>query len=168
MGVIAPARAGSVPGKWPAPTRQPGQYGPRQTGPRARTGGQMHYGIDAVQGAVESGGIAHIPPDEGEPPATGQLADGAELYRPIVERVQVVQSHDVVSRIQQRATRVPADEPGSTGDQDPPAHAASDCLKYEIVRRSPSSRPTRGSQPSSARARVMSGRRCLGSSVGSG
>jgi TolB-like protein len=41
-------------------------------------------------------------------------------------------------------------------------------LKYSIDFLSPSSSPTVGSQPSSVRARVMSGRRCLGSSTGSG
>ena len=41
-------------------------------------------------------------------------------------------------------------------------------LKYSIDFLSPSSRPTVGSQPSSVRARVMSGRRCFGSSTGSG
>ena len=41
-------------------------------------------------------------------------------------------------------------------------------LKYSIVLTRPSSRFTLGSQFRSVRARVMSGRRCLGSSVGSG
>src|SRR5487761_1222917 len=39
--------------------------------------------------------------------------------------------------------------------------------KYSRVRRRPSSRATRGSQPSRLRARLMSGRRCFGSSTGS-
>ncbi len=41
-------------------------------------------------------------------------------------------------------------------------------LKYSIVLRIPSTRSTVGSQPSNVRARVMSGRRTLGSSCGSG
>src|ERR1700736_447651 len=40
--------------------------------------------------------------------------------------------------------------------------------KYSRVRANPSSSPTSGCQPRSLRARVMSGRRCLGSSMGSG
>src|SRR5258708_3971591 len=40
-------------------------------------------------------------------------------------------------------------------------------LKYSSVRARPSSSATSGSQPSSVRARVMSGRRCFGSSTGS-
>jgi hypothetical protein len=40
--------------------------------------------------------------------------------------------------------------------------------KYSIVRFIPSCRSTFGSQPSSVRARVMSGRRTFGSSCGSG
>ena len=40
--------------------------------------------------------------------------------------------------------------------------------KYSMVLTSPSSSCTFGSQPRSVRARVMSGRRCFGSSVGSG
>ncbi len=40
--------------------------------------------------------------------------------------------------------------------------------KYSIVLTSPSLSATFGSHPSSVRARVMSGRRCFGSSVGSG
>ena len=47
-------------------------------------------------------------------------------------------------------------------------HAAGPRRKYSTVRRSPSSSVTRGSQPSTARAFEMSGRRCLGSSSGSG
>ena len=40
--------------------------------------------------------------------------------------------------------------------------------KYSMVRPIPSRRPIRGSHPSSARARVMSGQRRVGSSVGNG
>lgn len=40
--------------------------------------------------------------------------------------------------------------------------------KYSIVRPNPSSRGTTGCHPRSDRARAMSGRRCLGSSAGSG
>jgi hypothetical protein len=49
-----------------------------------------------------------------------------------------------------------------------PQAAPTLALKYSIVLTSPSSSCTFGSQPRSVRARVMSGRRCLGSSVGSG
>ena len=50
----------------------------------------------------------------------------------------------------------------------PPAPCGVPEVKNSAVRRRPSSRATTGSHPSSRRARVMSGRRRVGSSVGSG
>ena len=50
----------------------------------------------------------------------------------------------------------------------PPAPCRAPAAKNSAVRRRPSSRATTGSHPSSRRATVMSGRRRVGSSVGSG
>src|SRR5881392_1992602 len=80
---------------------------------------------------------------------------------------QVIHHDDVVAGGHTRVDDVRADEARPARHED--LHAGcSLSRKNWIVRRSPSSRPMRGSQPSSFRARVMSGCRTFGSSSGSG
>src|SRR5882762_2857372 len=85
-----------------------------------------------------------------------------------VEGIEVVDAHDLVTPGEERFAHVRADEPGRARDEQPGAHASVSPLKYSMVRRSPSSSDTFGSQPSVSRARWMSGWRTFGSSVGRG
>src|SRR5207302_1872426 len=79
---------------------------------------------------------------------------------------QIVDHVHRVTVCEQAVHDVGADETGSARDEYP--HGRSFPLNQSTVSRRPSSVSTRGSHPSSARARVMSGWRTLGSSTGSG
>src|SRR5262249_23699501 len=94
------------------------------------------------------------------------VADGLGVQKLRPPRAEVVDDLHLVAVGDQAVDHVRPDEPRATGDED--SHAPRRVRNQSMVRRSPSSVSTRGSQPSSARARVMSGWRTLGSSSGSG
>src|SRR5437667_10164511 len=117
----------------------------------------------------EGKGVArHIRSDEAEPPLAPQRGEVALLHGTRVEGIEVLAPDHFAPPPDQRLAHVGADEPRGPGDQDPQAHLQTSVRKYSMVRCSPSSSGTRGSQPRVARARAMSGWRTLGSSTGSG
>src|SRR5207249_6122115 len=79
------------------------------------------------------------------------------LHGAVVEGIEVVDAHDLVTPGEERFAHVRADKAGRTRDEQAGAHAVVSLLKYSMVRRSPSSSATFGSQPSVSRARWMSG-----------
>ena len=95
---------------------------------------------------------------------------------------KVVHDRDLVAASEELVGYVRAYKAGSAGQEHPhpAAHPASGSASLRalrsalrsanqpIVRDSPSLAATRGSQPNTSRARLMSGHRCFGSSWGSG
>src|SRR5207249_11963607 len=82
---------------------------------------------------------------------------------------EVVDAHDLLAALEQRAGQVGADEAGHAGHQHPGRHGRLPSRRItarcqSMVRRRPSSRPTRGSKPRTSRALPISGTRARTSS----
>src|SRR5207247_3301719 len=95
--------------------------------------------------------------DETEARGPAQPVEVALLHGARVEGIEVVDTHDLVTAGEERVAHVRADEPGCARDEQTAAHATVSPLKYSMVRRSPSSSETFGSQPSIPRAPWQSG-----------
>ena len=73
--------------------------------------------LPSVQGVQDRVGVADVRLDQGKR-VGWEVFNSLLLDRPGIEGVEVVDSRDTVSVVQEAAAQVPADEPGAAGDAD--------------------------------------------------
>src|SRR5262249_19371332 len=128
---------------------------------------------DLVEGGVEGEvvaallavGLVALEVVDGGPHLLAGLLAGADRVDGVADHLKRLERHHRLVVLDEVADQHPAFLTGHPPQPFLPSMVRGKC---SMVMRSPSARPTFGSQPKSRRARVMSGWRTFGSSCGSG